>query len=71
MNGVQRIDSLWLGTDPALAFAPAGDVNGDGDADLLVRNASTATTSVWLMSGRRVIGTSTLDTTGTWTYSGP
>lgn len=71
MDGLVRRAIGWLGASPSLTFAPAGDANGDRHADLLVRNASTGATSLWLMAGARVIGTATLDATGTRNFFGP
>src|SRR5207253_6306825 len=39
-----------------------GDFNGDGNSDVVLRNASTGSISIWLMNGTDIIGTGTIDT---------
>jgi hypothetical protein len=50
--------------------AGVGDFNGDGDADILWRNAATGEVDMWLMNGVTVASTATLLTDPNWSVAG-
>jgi hypothetical protein len=71
MNGSQISGSGYLnvnGTpimpDPSWNIAGIGDLNGDGESDLLWRDTS-GSTAVWVMNGSSIVGSGYLNVNGT------
>jgi hypothetical protein len=61
MNGFNVISTAYLSvpriTDPNWVLVGAGDVNGDGMADLFWQNQATGQLGVWFMNGASVVAT--------------
>ena len=51
MNGATLSSGARLLLDPSWTYVTTGDYNGDGKADLILRNTSTGETVMWLMNG--------------------
>jgi len=66
MNGYNVISTMYLSvprtTDPNWVIVGAGDVTGDGMADIFWQNRSTGQLGVWFMNGASVIAVRYLST---------
>jgi hypothetical protein len=58
--------SASMRSDPAWEVTKTGDLNGDGNPDLIVHNASTGQTAVWIMNGTTLTGWTLLLTSPDW-----
>jgi hypothetical protein len=64
MNGLTAVSTVFLSlpqqTDLNWLIVGAGDINGDGMADILWQNQATGRLGAWLMNGPQVLSTATL-----------
>jgi len=58
--------SASMRADPAWEVIKTGDLNGDGNPELIVHNASTGQTAAWIMNGTTVTGWTLLITSPDW-----
>jgi hypothetical protein len=64
MNGLTAVSTVFLSlpqqTDLNWLIVGAGDINGDGKADILWQNQATGRIGAWLMNGPQVLSTTML-----------
>jgi hypothetical protein len=71
MNGTTATSGAYLTTGNAWTYARTGDFNGDGKADIVIRNTGDGSLYVLLMNGTAVSSGAYLTTGNTWTSVGP
>jgi hypothetical protein len=59
-TSIARTDWVESVTDPNWQIAATGDLNGDGNADLIWRNTSTGSNYVWYMEGATLLSSGSL-----------